>query len=270
MSKKDEKVEQFFSDFKKMLENTDNFVACYLIGSYAYGTYVDKVSDLDITIIFDGDNFEKQKRNIEKMTNKYDLEIHVCYFSKQYIFKNQNSDDIRNIWNCKITNYFICGEDILQKFELPNVKDYIKNTLMNTLNEIKELKETNLTNYQDKYLEIKNDIKLYITLRDGKPCTKQAVVVCTMMAATFIAKDFSIYSASKDHAINNYKDRYDDGMYMFEIFDACKYKWKYQVPKAEEDLKIFEEYCKYLTYKKNQLLEKFNEYIGEENEFSLL
>ena len=95
--KKNIEVEKYLVDLKTLLVQLDGFLGCYLVGSYPYGYFVEGISDIDVVIVFENDNFKDFENRIEQISKIYKFQVDIHYFSKMRIFEHPNEIDIREI-----------------------------------------------------------------------------------------------------------------------------------------------------------------------------
>lgn len=265
MMKKNNIVEEYLCDLKILLEQLDGFLGCYLVGSYPYGYYVEGISDIDVVIIFENENFNDFESRIEHLSKNHKVQADVHCFSKCRIFEYPNEIDIREIvWGAKIANTLVCGNDVLSAFQLPDQEAFLEITLKKTIDHMKELRETNLETMPNDFLDVDDTIKPYINIRGSKLSIKQMVITVSWIATCLLAKDYSIRVASKSQAIEEYRKRYSDGEEMYLLLYDCKMKWKYLVPDDKQEVERFKMHCKYLRNKEFELLKIF-EYNNIEN-----
>jgi len=264
--KKNEGVERYLSSLIGLLKNTREVIACYQAGSYPFGYYVEGVSDIDITVIFDTENFEKQIKTIEEYAKTFVQESDLKFISKREIIENPGSNKVRElIWPMKIANTLIYGTDILEEFNLPDQQVFAQITAQNTVDHMNEIRDLCLLyNNPTQYPDIEDNLKRYITLRNGEPSIKQLVNTATWIASTYLARDYGVYTACKNVCVIEYRKRYEDGEMMFAILDDFKNKWGYKLPRTSEDIVQLGEYCKYVRDKALQLIKDFRILDAEE------
>jgi hypothetical protein len=255
---KNEKVEVYLQSLESLLSNMTGFLGCYLAGSYPYGYYVEGISDIDIIIIFSIDNFAVQQAKIESHARGFDIETDISLFSTRDIHSNPFSNRIREyVWTAKIANALLCGEDVLANFQLPDKDNLVMMTALKVIDHLKDMRENSLLAYSFDLPDIDDSLKGFITIRNGEPSLKQLGIVATWMASAFLARDFSIYTASKNAAVAEYRKRYSDGEEMFLLLNDCKKKWKYSLPTDKVDLERLKNHCEFVSIKADNFMSEF-------------
>lgn len=259
LEQKNEGVESYLNSLTGLLKNTREVIACYQAGSYPFGYYVEGVSDIDITVIFETEKFGEQIKTIEEHAKTFVQEIDLKFISKREIIEEPGSNKVRElIWPMKIANTLLYGADILAEFKLPDQLAFAQITAQNTLDHMKEIRDLCLLyNNPTQYPDIEDNLKRYIILRNGKPSIKQLVNTATWIASTYLARDYGVYTACKNVCVSEYRTRYDDGEMMFAVLNDCKNRWGYMLPQTSKDIVQLGEYCKYVRNKGLQLINDF-------------
>lgn len=240
-------------------QNRCKILSIYASGSYANGYFLEGVSDLDLLLLVNHapDNLTEQ---LLENTESQGVELDLCILEVSALHNNPNSIQVReSVMSSKLCGRLLFGEDLLKNWILPPMEDYTQRTVEMVFEFIHRAHGTSC-NMQNLTCPDPDDPYLgYLVMRNGISSTKQIISLYTWIATARLARYHNIYCGCKKFCLEQGMQYLGSSFSatLQEVYENCRGKWKYTIPKQPEDRKMLKNYCRLLLKFEQDFVDDF-------------
>jgi hypothetical protein len=250
-----------FDRLISFINDTNEFAACYLTGSYAQGYAVSPdVSDIDFTLISCQNLPRETKEKLDILIEEtkaelgVDLDISVIEQSSD---APSNEDHVKFSYlgiafreaamSAKLSGKLIWGEDILASLPLPSPEEYLKATAEIPFEFSNRIRGYNGLDYPLTYPNEADEFLGYLRFDEdtGDLSTKPLISLLTWLGtATAAQLSPEKMIGNKDQCVKTLSQLAPQkGGELSYIFDKCRREWGYKVPQTQQDKQKLREIC---------------------------
>lgn len=254
-----------------IISQSDEFLSCYLTGSYAEGYAVSPdVSDIDLTIVSQGALTEDMQRRFDRLVAQtlaetgVDLDISVIEAASETPAQGNVKLSYLGIafreaaLSAKLSGKLIWGEDILAQVPLPSAEEYLRETKeipFEFSNRIRGYKGLEFPlSYPDENDDFYGYLRMDETPAGAQPnedkfasaSTKPLISLMTWLGTATAAQiDSTTMVGNKNQCIKALSNAAPDkGEELSYIFDKCRRQWGYKVPEQHADRQELRRICR--------------------------
>lgn len=236
----------------------------YLVGSYGDDTAIPN-SDVDMEVVFKGTLSDEEKVRCENIKDSCRT---LALIELDLPIKAESNFHQLDTVALKLASKFVYGEDIRQTIPLPDMDTYLRNISTPT--------QRGLTvRFRSEQVKLPLDYPLaddkyygYIpnTYKNGATPIKLWVLNVGWLATFLLVYKARIYVPSKRHMLELYREHIHDEWtdFITEVYENGRNKWGYHIPKAKDDLLLFEQLCQQTLAFENYVAKIYISYLQQE------
>ncbi len=243
--------------------------AYYIEGSYANSTNVAS-SDLDVLLIFKHKFADDEQQQAEALANQQSatckLELDIEFVDEQSLIGGVSP-------TLKFGSTLIYGEDTRDSLQLVSLAEWTRDRMHSSLWRTVHLcHRPTIIRYPLTYPDPQDEFYGYTTrllrLPNGQevPCTRDLIRLVGWSATAILAFQAGEYVPSKSECHKLYSACFSDewGQLLQDIYELCRGKWNYLIPKQQEERNILRNICERTLGFENHFLQIYKQFVLSE------
>ncbi len=248
----------------------DRIHSYYIEGSYANNSGI-TTSDIDLLIVFK-ENFKNEQESIEAETFAlhcavpYSVELDVVLLSEHDLSRGASP-------NFKMGSILLYGQDLRSHVPLISLSEWTRDRMHSSC-----WRTTHLFNrkpviaypldYPDPSAEFYGYDARKLRLPDGQEvnCTRDLIRLVGWSATALIVFKAGRYVARKSDCHKIYQECFQDewGQFLQDIYEQCRGRWNYLIPKDGEERKMLRSLCRRTLAFENHFLNIYKQFLLSE------
>ncbi len=248
----------------------DRIHSYYIEGSYASDSGI-PTSDIDLLIVFK-DDFENEQERTEAealalhCAASYSLELDVIVLNEHGLLRGASP-------NFKMGSILLYGEDLRSHIPLISLSEWARDRMHSSWWRTARLFNRGLLltyplDYPDPTAEFYGYDARIFRLPDGQEvnCTRDLIRLVGWSATAIIAFKADRYVARKRDYHKIYQECFQDewGQFLQDIYEQCRSRWNYLIPKDAEDRKLLRVLCQRTLAFENHFVSIYKEFLLSE------